>query len=165
MDATHLGGRLLLGSSVRPPIQELPDRASSPSPPLFRCSSSTYSDGRDTPSTFSRALISTSEAGAAPFHLRLGSENICLTVRTAVTVALHCQANRGRHLFCLQLRLRYTPRFDGELEGKHLSHSSFMPAKSSSSASTMVTLTILSNELPASSRMACIFVRHCAVCS
>ena len=38
-------------------------------------------------------------------------------------------------------------------------------AKSSSSASTMVTLTILSSELPAASRMACMLARHCLVCS
>ena len=37
-----------------------------------------------------------------------------------------------------------------------------LPAKSSSSASTTVALTILSNELPASSRMAWIFLKHCA---
>src|SRR3546814_18332364 len=42
----------------------------------------------------------------------------------------------------------------GGLEGNHLSHSSFIPAKSSSSASTMVALAILSKELLAASRMA-----------
>ena len=42
----------------------------------------------------------------------------------------------------------------GGSEGNHLSHSSFIPGKSSSSASTTVTLTILSSELPAASRMA-----------
>ncbi len=40
-----------------------------------------------------------------------------------------------------------------------------MPEKSSSSANTTVTLTTLSIELPASSRMADMFFRHCRVCS
>ena len=40
-----------------------------------------------------------------------------------------------------------------------------MPAKSFSSASTTVALTILSSELPAASRMAVTLVRHCRVCS
>ena len=49
--------------------------------------------------------------------------------------------------------------------GNHRSHSSFIPEKSSSSASTTVALTILSSELPASARIAAIFSRHCRVCS
>lgn len=59
----------------------------------------------------------------------------------------------------------FAPCRAGGLEGNHLSHSSFMPAKSSSSARTTVTLATLSRELPASSKMARTLARHCAVCS
>lgn len=59
----------------------------------------------------------------------------------------------------------FAPWRAGGFVGNHLIHSSFMPANSSSSAITMVTLTILSIELPASSRIAWMFVKHCRVCS
>src|SRR5690606_192156 len=49
--------------------------------------------------------------------------------------------------------------------GNHRSHSSFMPAKSSSSARITVALATLSIELPADSRMAWMLVRHWRVCS
>src|SRR4029079_5890882 len=53
----------------------------------------------------------------------------------------------------------FAPWRAGGLDGNHFSHSSFMPAKSSSSASTIVALTTLSSELPAASRIAEMFVR------
>src|SRR4051794_31171642 len=59
----------------------------------------------------------------------------------------------------------FAPWRAGGFDGNHFNHSSFIPPNSSSSASTTVTLTILSSELPASSRIAAIFVRHCLVCS
>jgi len=47
----------------------------------------------------------------------------------------------------------------------HLTHSSFMPAKSVSSRRMTVALTTRSREVPAALRMAEIFCRHCLVCS
>ena len=49
--------------------------------------------------------------------------------------------------------------------GNHLPHSSFMPAKSVSSARMKVALTTMPRELPAASRMASTFLRHWRVCS
>src|SRR5262245_57381859 len=59
----------------------------------------------------------------------------------------------------------FAPCLAGGFEGNQRRYSSFMPAKSSSSASTIVTLTILFRLLPAASRIAEMFVRHCLVCS
>ena len=59
----------------------------------------------------------------------------------------------------------FAPCRAGGSTGNHVTYASFMPAKSSSSASTMVTLTILSIELPASSKMAAMLRRHWCVCS
>jgi len=59
----------------------------------------------------------------------------------------------------------FAPWRAGGFEGNHRSHSSFIPGKSSSSARTTVTLAIFSSELPASSRIAAMFVRHWRVCS
>lgn len=59
----------------------------------------------------------------------------------------------------------FAPCLAGGLCGNHFSHSSFMPEKSSSSANITVTLTNFSSELPAASRMADMFFRHCRVCS
>jgi hypothetical protein len=59
----------------------------------------------------------------------------------------------------------FAPWRAGGSEGNHRTHSAFMPAKSSSSASTTVALTSLSRELPAASRIAAMLVRHCRVCS
>jgi hypothetical protein len=53
----------------------------------------------------------------------------------------------------------------GGSAGNHLPHSSFIPAKSSSSASRKVALSTLPRSLPAASRMARTLARHCRVCS
>jgi hypothetical protein len=53
----------------------------------------------------------------------------------------------------------------GGFAGNHLIHSSFIPAKSVSSRRMTVALTTRSSEVPAASRMAEIFFRHCLVCS
>jgi hypothetical protein len=53
----------------------------------------------------------------------------------------------------------------GGSSGNHLTHSSFMPAKSDSSSRITVALATLDSELPAAARMAVMFFKHCAVCS
>lgn len=70
-----------------------------------------------------------------------------------------------RHLEARYPGGNYAPLRAGGSDGNHRSHSSLMPAKSSSSASTTVALTILSSELPAASRMPLTLIRDCRVCS
>ncbi len=53
----------------------------------------------------------------------------------------------------------------GGFDGNHLIHSSFIPAKSVSSRTMTVALTIRSREVPAALRMAETFSKHCLVCS
>ena len=53
----------------------------------------------------------------------------------------------------------------GGATGNHLAHSSFIPAKSSSSARMNVALSTLSRPLPAAVRIAWTLARHCRVCS
>jgi len=53
----------------------------------------------------------------------------------------------------------------GGFAGNHLIHSSFIPAKSVSSKSMTVALTVRSSEVPAASRIAATFLKHCRVCS
>ena len=52
----------------------------------------------------------------------------------------------------------------GGFTGNHLIHSSFMPAKSASSARMNVALTTFAIELHEASRIAATLLRHCAVC-
>src|SRR6478609_5738568 len=59
----------------------------------------------------------------------------------------------------------FAPWRAGGRAGNHLSHSSFMPAKSSSSARMTVALTALSRSVPAASRMAAMLRSAWAVCS
>src|SRR5580692_9178356 len=59
----------------------------------------------------------------------------------------------------------FAPCRAGGFAGNHLTHSSFIPAKSASSRRMTVALTTCSRELPAAWRMADTFFRHCLVCS
>src|SRR4051812_13448855 len=54
----------------------------------------------------------------------------------------------------------FAPCRAGGLTGNHRTHSSFKPAKSSSSRTMTVALTMFSRELPAASRIAWMFMRH-----
>jgi hypothetical protein len=59
----------------------------------------------------------------------------------------------------------FAPCRAGGFEGNHLTHSSFIPAKSASSRRMTVTLATRSREVPAALRMADTFFKHCLVCS
>src|SRR5271170_8237398 len=59
----------------------------------------------------------------------------------------------------------FAPCRAGGFAGNHLTHSSFIPAKSVSSRRMTVALTIRSREVPAALRMADTFSKHCLVCS
>src|ERR1700733_12534086 len=59
----------------------------------------------------------------------------------------------------------FAPWRAGGFVGNHLIHSSFIPAKSVSSRMMTVALTTRSREVPAASRMADMFFKHCRVCS
>jgi hypothetical protein len=59
----------------------------------------------------------------------------------------------------------FAPCRAGGFAGNHLIHSSFIPAKSASSRRMTVALTTRSRDVPAASRMAETFFRHCRVCS
>jgi hypothetical protein len=59
----------------------------------------------------------------------------------------------------------FAPCRAGGFEGNHLTHSSFIPAKSASSRRMTVTLATRSSEVPAALRMADTFFKHCLVCS
>ncbi len=59
----------------------------------------------------------------------------------------------------------FAPCRAGGFAGNHLIHSSFIPAKSVSSRRMTVALTTRSREVPAASRMAETFFKHCLVCS
>src|SRR5580658_2434935 len=59
----------------------------------------------------------------------------------------------------------FAPCRAGGFVGNHLTHSSFIPAKSVSSRMMTVALTTRSREVPAALRMADTFSRHCLVCS
>src|SRR6266436_6824592 len=59
----------------------------------------------------------------------------------------------------------FAPCRAGGFAGNHLTHSSFIPAKSASSRRMTVTLATRSREVPAALRMADTFFKHCLVCS
>src|SRR5580704_5389592 len=59
----------------------------------------------------------------------------------------------------------FAPCRAGGFAGNHLTHSSFIPAKSVSSRMMTVALTTRSREVPAALRMADTFSKHCLVCS
>jgi len=81
-------------------------------------------------------------------------------------IANHASATAAMDTFRPGIRTgSFAPWRAGGSTGNHLNHSSFIPANSSSSAITTVALTILSMQLPASSRIAWMLVRHWRVCS